>query len=104
MGRPQDDDPRLHDMGGAIGPADDRTAAEEPLGSVTDEGRQTVEVTASKEGYRPARIHPESLAVDALPDDARTGTTHQDETDAVVDTTGEVRDIDEDPDRIELRD
>jgi hypothetical protein len=42
-----------------------------------------------------ARIHPESLAVDALPDDARTGTHHQDETDAVQDTTGELREIDE---------
>ncbi|MGN6089273.1 MAG: hypothetical protein ACTHMZ_03090 [Actinomycetes bacterium] len=91
MGRPEDDDARLHDMGGAIGPADQSGAGESRVDVATGGGHT-------------ARIHPESLAVDALDDDTRAGMYHQDETDIVQDTTGEIRDIDEDPPMIEVRD
>lgn len=97
MGRPEDDDARLHDMGGNIGPADDRA----PAGQPGDPDDHHVEVST---GHGHARIHPESLAVDALDDDTRAGMYHQDETDIVQDTTGEIRDIDQDPETIEVED
>lgn len=72
------DDARLHDMGGNIGPADDSSAA-------SDRG----------EGRPSPTIDPNALAVDSMPDELRTGQWNQDETESVVDTTGEVRHLDE---------
>lgn len=84
----------VHDMGGAIGAADDSNAA-----AGTSDARVAAESGSADaptgEGHVTATDIANAMAVDALPDQLRTGQWNQDETDSVVDTTGQLRELDE---------
>ena len=84
----------VHEMGGNIGPAADSNPA-----AGTSDARLAQESGSADapvgEGHVSATDIANAMAVDALPDQLRTGQWNQDETDAVVDTTGQLRELDE---------
>ena len=84
----------VHDMGGNIGPADDSSPGAGSSDEEIDANAGSA-VLPEGEGHVTATDIANAMAVDALPDEVRTGQWNQDETDAVVDTTGELRELDD---------